>query len=103
MLCLELIKKSNKLICQHSMEKFITSDLNELYYQNDKYYEQVDMIIEYAQTLYNILKGNFVNIVAKHLQQQIQKLNIIHLAVKIKKAIILQFKIATMLVIQMNL
>ena len=52
----ELIEKSNKLICQHSMEKFITPDLNELYYKNEKYYEQVDMIVNYAQTLYNILK-----------------------------------------------
>ncbi len=52
----ELIEKSNKLICQHSMEKFITPDLNELYYKNEKYYEQVDMIVNYAQMLYNILK-----------------------------------------------
>ena len=52
----ELIEKSNKLICQHSMEKFITPDLNELYYKNEKYYEQVDMIVNYAQTLYKILK-----------------------------------------------
>lgn len=51
-----LIEKSNKLICQHSMEKFITPDLNELYYKNEKYYEQVDMIVNYAQILYNILK-----------------------------------------------
>ena len=52
----ELIEKSNKLICQHSMEKFITPDLNELYYKNEKYYEQAEMIVNYAQTLYNILK-----------------------------------------------
>ena len=52
----ELIEKSSKLICQHSMEKFITPDLNELYYKNEKYYEQVDMIVNYAQTLYKILK-----------------------------------------------
>lgn len=51
----ELIEKSNNLICQHSMEKFITPELNELYYKNDKYYEQADMIINYAQTLYKIL------------------------------------------------
>ena len=38
------------------MEKFITPDLNELYYKNEKYYEQADQIISYAQTLYNILK-----------------------------------------------
>ena len=46
----ELIEKSNKLICQHSMEKFITPDLNELYYKSEKYYEQADMIVDYAQT-----------------------------------------------------
>ena len=52
----EIIEKSNKLICQRSMEKFITPDLNKLYYRNEKYYEQVDQIVSYAQTLYNILK-----------------------------------------------
>ena len=52
----EIIEKSNKLICQHSMEKFITPDLNELYYKNVKYYEQAEQIVSYAQTLYNILK-----------------------------------------------
>lgn len=51
-----LIEKSNSIICQQSMKKFITPDLNELYYKNEKYYEQADMIIEYAQTLYKILK-----------------------------------------------
>ena len=38
------------------MEKFITPELNELYYENEKYYEQADQIVSYAQTLYNILK-----------------------------------------------
>lgn len=52
----KLIEKSNKLICMRSMEKFITPELNELYYKNEKYYEQVEMIVSYAQTLYNILK-----------------------------------------------
>lgn len=52
----KLIEKSNKLICMRSMEKFITPELNELYYKNEKYYEQVDMIVSYAQTLYNILR-----------------------------------------------
>jgi hypothetical protein len=52
----ELIEKSNKLICQHSMEKFITPELNELYYKNEKYYEQAEKIVNHAQTLYNILK-----------------------------------------------
>ena len=52
----EIIEKSNKLICQRSMEKFITPELNNLYYRNEKYYEQADQIVSYAQTLYNILK-----------------------------------------------
>ena len=52
----DIIEKSNKLLCQRSMEKFITPDLNEIYYKNEKYYEQADMIVNYAQTLYNILK-----------------------------------------------
>ena len=52
----DIIEKSNKLLCQRSMEKFITPDLNELYYKNEKYYEQADMIVNYAQTLYKILK-----------------------------------------------
>ena len=52
----EIIEKSNKLICQRSMEKFIVPELNELYYKNKKYYEQAEQIVGYAQTLYNILK-----------------------------------------------
>lgn len=51
----EIIEKSNKLLSQRSMEKFITPDLNKLYYENEKYYEQADMIVSYAQTLYKIL------------------------------------------------
>ena len=52
----DLIEKSNNIICQQSMEKFIVSELNKLYYENEKYYEQAEMIISYAQTLYKILK-----------------------------------------------
>lgn len=52
----DIIEKSNKLLCQRSMEKFITPDINELYYKNKKYYEQADMIVSYAKTLYKILK-----------------------------------------------
>jgi len=51
----KIIEKSNKLLSQRSMEKFIIPDLNKLYYENEKYYEQADMIVSYAQTLYNIL------------------------------------------------
>lgn len=52
----KLIEKSNKFICMRSMEKFIIPELNELYYKNEKYYEQADMIVDCAQTLYKILK-----------------------------------------------
>jgi hypothetical protein len=51
----KLIEQTNKQICQHSMEKFITHDLNDLYYKNEKYFEQADMIIEYAQIIYKAL------------------------------------------------
>lgn len=50
-----LIEETNKQVCQHSMEKFITHDLNDLYYKNEKYFEQVDMIVEYAQIVYKAL------------------------------------------------
>lgn len=50
-----IIEESNKLLSQRSMEKFITPDINKLYYKNEKYYEQADMIVNYAQTLYKIL------------------------------------------------
>ena len=38
------------------MEKFISPEINSLLYQNEKYYEQVEMIIKYAQFMYNTLK-----------------------------------------------
>lgn len=38
------------------MEKFISPEINNLLFENEKYYEQVDMIIKYAQFMYNILK-----------------------------------------------
>ena len=52
----ELIEKINKFIYEHSMEKFISPEINNLLYQNEKYYEQVEMIIKYAQFMYNTLK-----------------------------------------------
>lgn len=52
----ELIEKINKFIYEHSMEKFISPEINSLLYQNEKYYEQVEMIIKYAQFMYNTLK-----------------------------------------------
>ena len=64
----EIIEKSNKLICQRSMEKFITPELNELYYKNEKYYEQADQIINYAQTLYHIRTNLDYNGVSIHIR-----------------------------------
>ena len=52
----KLIEKINKFIYEHSMEKFISPEINNLIYKNEKYCEQVDMIIKYAQFMYNILK-----------------------------------------------
>lgn len=52
----KLIEKINKLIYEHSMEKFISPEINNLIYKNEKYCEQVDMIIKYAQFMYNTLK-----------------------------------------------
>lgn len=53
---INLIEQINKVVYSNSMEKIIIQDYNNLIYQNEKYYEQVDMIIKYAQFLYNILK-----------------------------------------------
>ena len=52
----KLLEKVNKNIYEHSMEKFISPEINNLLFENEKYYEQVDMIIKYAQFMYNILK-----------------------------------------------
>ncbi len=52
----KIIEKINKFIYEHSMEKFISPEINNLIYKNEKYYEQVDMIIKYAQFMYNTLK-----------------------------------------------
>ena len=49
----ELLEKVNKNIYEHSMEKFISPEINNLLFENEKYYEQVDMIIKYAQFMYN--------------------------------------------------
>ena len=80
----ELIEKSNNLICQHSMEKFIIPDLNELYYKNEKYYEQAEMIINYAQTLYKILK-ELKKKDSKHIDYSlIEKLESNHIRINLK-------------------
>lgn len=52
----KLIEKINKFIYEHSMEKFSSPQINNLIYKNEKYCEQVDMIIKYAQFMYNTLK-----------------------------------------------
>lgn len=52
----KLIEKINKFIYEYSMEKFISPQINNLIYKNEKYCEQVDMIIKYAQFMYNTLK-----------------------------------------------
>ena len=52
----ELIGKINDLLHQQSMEKFISPEIDELIYKNIKYYEQLDMIVNYAKYLYNCLK-----------------------------------------------
>ena len=44
------------LIHNLPVNRYYTLDKNKLYYRNEKYYEQVDQIVSYAQTLYNILK-----------------------------------------------
>ena len=52
----KLIEKINKFIYEHSMEKFISPEINNLIYKNEKYCERVNMIIKYAQFMYNTLK-----------------------------------------------
>ena len=80
----ELLEKANKLIYEHSMEKFISPELNNLFYKNNKYYEQVDMIIKYAQFMYNTLKelkkdnNEYIDI------QEINKLESNHIKVNLE-------------------
>lgn len=80
----ELIEKINKLIYEHSMEKFISPEINNLFFKNEKYYEQVDMIIKYAQFLYNTLKelkkdnGEYIN------TREINKLESNHIRVNLE-------------------
>ena len=63
----ELLEKINKNIYEHSMEKFISPEINNVLFENEKYYEQADMIIKYAQFMYNTLtelkkdNGEYIN------------------------------------------
>ena len=51
----QLIDETNKQACTTAMEKFITHDLNDLYFKNEKYFERVDMLVYYAQIVYRTL------------------------------------------------
>ena len=80
----ELLEKVNKNIYEHSMEKFISPEINNLLFENEKYYEQVDMIIKYAQFMYNTLKelkkdnGEYIN------TREINKLESNHIRVNLE-------------------
>lgn len=80
----KLIEKINKFIYEHSMEKFISPEINNLIYKNEKYCEQVDMIIKYAQFMYNTLKelkkdnGEYID------TQEINKLESNHIRVNLE-------------------
>ena len=80
----KLIEKINKFIYEHSMEKFISPQINNLIYKNAKYCEQVDMIIKYAQFMYNTLKelkkdnGEYID------TQEINKLESNHIRVNLE-------------------
>lgn len=80
----ELLEKINKNIYEHSMEKFISPEINNLLFENEKYYEQVDMIIKYAQFMYNTLtelkkdNGEYIN------TREINKLESNHIRVNLE-------------------
>ena len=80
----ELLEKINKNIYEHSMEKFISPKINNLLFENEKYYEQVDMIIKYAQFMYNTLtelkkdNGEYIN------TREINKLESNHIRVNLE-------------------
>lgn len=51
-----IINKSNEIITQDGvMEKYIVPALNDLYFKNENYFEPANMIISYAQTMYQAL------------------------------------------------
>ena len=80
----KLLEKVNKNIYERRMEKFISPEINNLLFENEKYYEQVDMIIKYAQFMYNILKelkkdnGEYIN------TREINKLESNHIRVNLE-------------------
>ena len=57
----KLIKDATKLAEESAMEKYITSDINKLITGSDAYYEPLDMFIQYAVYLYNLLNYSSLN------------------------------------------
>ncbi len=57
----KLIKDATKLAEESAMEKYITSDINKLIIDSDAYYEPLDMFIQYAVYLYNLLNYSSLN------------------------------------------
>lgn len=56
----ELIKKATELAKQPAMDKYITSDMNRLLIGSNWYCEPLDMFIQYATYLYNLL--NYISL-----------------------------------------
>lgn len=56
----ELIKKATELAEQPAMDKYITSDMNRLLIGSNWYCEPLDMFIQYATYLYNLL--NYISL-----------------------------------------
>lgn len=56
----ELIKKATELAEQPAMDKYITSDINRLLIGSNWYCEPLDMFIQYATYLYNLL--NYISL-----------------------------------------
>lgn len=57
----ELIKKTTELAEQPTMDKYITSDMNRLLIGSNWYCEPLDMFIQYATYLYNLLNYILLN------------------------------------------
>ena len=57
----KLIKDATKLAEESAMEKYITSDINKLIIGSNAYYESLDMFIQYAVYLYNLLNYSSLN------------------------------------------
>ena len=57
----KLIKDATKLAEESAMEKYTTSDINKLITGSNAYYEPLDMFIQYAVYLYNLLNYSSLN------------------------------------------